>query len=74
MNEITCVRRHIVPCVNRDCGCEWKLTATNQLQDDPIAWIQFHPVWCSCWRENNDKSKIINACDPDFVVKNGGTK
>jgi len=69
MNEITCDRKHIVPCINKDCACEWQLTATNKLEDDLIAWKQVHPKYCMRWRENNDKSRIINACDENFVVK-----
>jgi len=63
VNEITCVRRYIVPCNQRGKFCNHRLSR-DDLSDTGILF------WCMKWRENNDKSKIINACDPDFIVGN----
>ena len=62
MNTITCIRRHIIPCTNMAPNyCQHRLLREDQF-DTGIK------IWCICWRENNDKTKIINACDRDFYV------
>jgi hypothetical protein len=66
MNEISCERIHIVPCSNPGlCCCLHRMVSTGHPAD--TVWRQ--EVWCRKWRENNDKSRVLNACDPDFTVK-----
>lgn len=71
-NEIDCSRIIVVPCIMPgNTPCPYRMVSTQ-----PADNVWRVEIWCRHWRENNDKSRVLNACDSDFKVKgeNHGTE
>lgn len=60
MQEVDCKKKTVIPCTHRNTGC------SHRLEHERGFYLN---QWCTSWRTNHSKDKIICACDPDFKCK-----